>query len=149
MFSRIIASCSPKNLILASHNHYKILTTLRQYSATIDLIRLIWYIIFKYMNQVIHDIGREALRQLFGLQKPRSGKLVLAAHAVQKMTEHKLDRETVENAFRHGKRGRAGMIIHKYARYSIGLYYKRLQTSLTSPLQPEATYLITTCWKGR
>jgi hypothetical protein len=29
------------------------------------------------MKQLIIDIGREALRQLFGLQKPRSGKLVL------------------------------------------------------------------------
>jgi hypothetical protein len=101
------------------------------------------------IKQLMKAIGMEVFRQVFGVQKPRGGKLVLAAHAVQKMTEHKLDRETVENAFRHGKRSRAGMIIHKYARYSIGLYYKRLQTSLKSPLQPEATYLITTCWKGR
>ena len=79
----------------------------------------------------------------------RVGRLVLTRNAFQKMTEHKLDRETLENAFRHGKRGRAGMITHKYARYSIGLYYKRLQTSIKSPLQPENTYLITTCWKGR
>jgi hypothetical protein len=101
------------------------------------------------MKQVIQDMGREALRQLFGLQKPRGGKIVLTRHAVQKMTEHKLDRETVENAFRHGRRGRAGMIIHKYARYSIGLYYKRLQPPIQKPLQSETTYLITTCWKGR
>jgi hypothetical protein len=101
------------------------------------------------MKQFIKDIGMEVFRQVFGLQKPRTGKIVLARHAFQKMTEYKLDRETVENAFRHGKRGRAGMIIHKYARYSIGLYYKRLQTSLNNPLQPEATFLITTCWKGR
>jgi hypothetical protein len=101
------------------------------------------------MKQFIKDIGMEVFRQVFGLQKPRTGKIVLARHAFQKMTEHKLDRDTVESAFRYGRRGRAGMIIHKYASYSIGLYYKRLQTSLNNPLQPEATFLITTCWKGR
>ena len=101
------------------------------------------------MKQIIKTIGMEVFRQIFGVQKPRVGRLVLTRNAFQKMTEHKLDRETLENAFRHGKRGRAGMIIHKYARYSIGLYYKRLQTSIKSPLQPENTYLITTCWKGR
>jgi hypothetical protein len=56
----------------------------------------------------------EAIAQLFGLQKPRSGKLVLTRYAFQKMTEHKLDRETLENAFRHGKQARAGKITHKY-----------------------------------
>jgi hypothetical protein len=101
------------------------------------------------MKQFIKDIGREALRQLFGLQKPRGGKMVLSRHAVQKMIEHKLDRQTLENAFRHGRQARGGMIIHRYARYSIGLYYKRLQPPIQKPLQPETTYLITTCWKGR
>ena len=101
------------------------------------------------MKQIIKTIGMEIFRQLFGAQKPRGGRLVLTRNAFQKMTEHKLDRETLENAFRHGKRGKEGMIIHKYARYSIGLYYKRLQTSIKSPLQAENTYLITTCWKGR
>jgi len=101
------------------------------------------------MKQLIKDIGREALRQLFGLQKPRSGKIILTRHATQKMSEHKLDRETIENAFRHGRQGRAGMIMHKYARYSIGLYYKRIQPSIQKALQSETTYLITTCWKGR
>jgi ABC-type transporter Mla maintaining outer membrane lipid asymmetry ATPase subunit MlaF len=48
------------------------------------------------MKQLIKDIGREALRQLFGLQKPRSGKIILTRHATQKMSEHKLDRETIE-----------------------------------------------------
>jgi len=101
------------------------------------------------MKQLLHDMGREALRQLFGLQKPRGGKIILTRHAFQKMTEHKLDRETLENAFRHGRQGRAGMIIHKYARYSIGLYYKRLQPLIQKPLQAETIYLITTCWRGR
>ena len=105
------------------------------------------------MKQLIHDMGREALRQLFGLQQPRAGKVVLSRHAVQKMTEYKLDREAIENAFRHGRRGRPGQIIHKYARYSIGLYYKRLEPSIQKPPQPEPepepAYLITTCWKGR
>lgn len=93
-------------------------------------------------------MGREALRQLFGLQQPRNGKIVLTRHAVQKMTEHKLDSDTIENAFRYGKRGRSGMILHKYARYSIGLYYKRIQPALQKP-PLEDTYLITTCWRGK
>ena len=101
------------------------------------------------MKQFIKDMGREALRQLFGLQKPRGGKIVLTRHAVQKMTEHKLDQETLENAFRHGRQGRPGKIIHKYARYSIGLYYKRIQPTIKNLGQPETTYLITTCWRGR
>jgi hypothetical protein len=101
------------------------------------------------MKQFIKDIGREALKQLFGLQKSRGGKIVLTSHAVRKMAEHKLDRETIENAFRHGRQGRGGMIIHKYAHYSIGLYYKRLQPPIQKPPQSETTYLITTCWKGR
>jgi hypothetical protein len=94
-------------------------------------------------------MGKEALRQLFGLAQPRAGKIVLTSHAAAKMTEHKLDRETIENAFRHGRRGRAGKIIHKYARYSIGLYYKRIQPTIKNLGQPETTYLITTCWRGR
>jgi hypothetical protein len=42
------------------------------------------------MKQFIKDMGREALKQLFGLQKPRGGKMVLTRHAVQKMTAYKL-----------------------------------------------------------
>jgi hypothetical protein len=91
----------------------------------------------------------EVFRQVLGVQKPRGGKIVLARHAFQKMTEHKLDRETLENAFRHGKRARAGKITHKYARYSVGLYYKRLDSPIQNPREPQDTYLITTCWKGR
>jgi hypothetical protein len=103
------------------------------------------------MKQLILDIGKEALRQLFGLQKPRSGKLVLTRYAFQKMTDYKLDRETLENAFRHGRQARAGKITHKYARYSVGLYYKRLESPIRKPMQtePETTYLITTRWRGR
>jgi hypothetical protein len=103
------------------------------------------------MNNLILDLGKEVLRQLFGLAKPRSGKLVLTRYAFQKMTEYQLDQETLENAFRHGSQSRAGKITHKYARYSIGLYYKRLDSPIRKPLQtePETTYLITTCWRGR
>jgi hypothetical protein len=101
------------------------------------------------MKQLILDIGREALRQLFGLSQPRAGKIALTSHAFRKMTEHKLDRETLENAFRHGRKGRAGKITHKYTRYSIGLYYKRLDSPIQNPRESEDTYLITTCWRGR
>ena len=101
------------------------------------------------MKQIMKDLWMEIFRQVFGVQKPRGGKLVLTRHAFQNMTEHNIDRETLENAFRHGKRGRAGMILHKYARYSIGLYYKRVQSTIKNLGQPENTYLITTCWKGK
>jgi hypothetical protein len=101
------------------------------------------------MNKYIFDMGKEALRQLFGLTQPRAGKIALTSHAFRKMTEHKLDRETLENAFRHGRQSRPGKIIHKYARYSIGLYYKRIQPTVKNLGQPETTYLITTCWRGR
>ena len=101
------------------------------------------------MNKLIYTIGKEALRQLFGLQEPRGGKIALTTHAVRKMTEHHLDRQTIENAFRHGRQGRPGKIIHKYARYSIGLYYKRIQPTMRNLAKPETTYLITTCWRGR
>jgi hypothetical protein len=106
---------------------------------------------YRYMDKVLHDMGRELLAQLFGIKPPRSGKIVLSRHAFNKMAEHNLDRETIENAFRHGKKGRGGTIIHRYARYSIGLYYKRLVSPLRKPLQPslEDSYLITTCWRGR
>ena len=88
------------------------------------------------MRQIIQDIGMEVVRQVFGVQKPRSGKIVLARNAFQKMTEHKLDRETLENAFRHGKRGRGGKITHKYARYSIRAL---LQAATDVPHEPSAT----------
>jgi hypothetical protein len=101
------------------------------------------------MKQFIKDIGREALRQLFGLQKPHGGKIVLSAHAASKMTEYKLDRETLENAFRHGRQAKAGKITHKYANYSVGLYYKHLDSPIQNPREPKDTYLITTCWRGR
>jgi hypothetical protein len=67
------------------------------------------------------------------------------------MTEYQLDRETLENAFRHGRKSQGGKIIHKYARYSIGLYYKRLASPIQkrSQSEPLDTFLITTCWKGR
>jgi hypothetical protein len=102
-----------------------------------------------YMKQLLKDGGKEALRQLFGLQKPRGGRIVLTRYAFRKMNEYKLDVETLENAFRHGRQTRVGKIIHKYARYSIGLYYKRMEPSLRNLGQMETTYLITTCWKGR
>jgi len=103
------------------------------------------------MKQHVKVIAREILRQVFGIQKPRDGKIVLSRHAFDKMTEHKIDRVTLENAFRFGKKTRAGMILHKYARYSIGLYYTRIQSPVTKALEvkQEQTYIITTCWRGR
>jgi len=102
------------------------------------------------MNELIRGLGREALRQLFGLKQPRNGKIVLTRYAFQKMTDYKLDRETLENAFRHGKESRRGKITHKYTRYSVGLYYIRLGSPIQRPQSaPGDTFLITTCWKGR
>ena len=60
------------------------------------------------MRQFFKNIGMGVLRQLFGLSQPRAGKITLTAHAFQKMTEYKLDPETVENAFRHGRKSVEG-----------------------------------------
>src|SRR4030095_6358177 len=74
---------------------------------------------------------------------------VEASQQRQQMTETKLAQETLDKAFRNGRQARAEKITHKYARYSVGLYYKRLDSPIQNPQEPQDTYLITTCWRGR
>jgi hypothetical protein len=92
------------------------------------------------MQQALTDFGMDIIRQLFGWDKPRQGKLIITRHATTKMHEHQLDVATLKDAFRHGQAGRNGKITRQYANYSVGLYY-RYEAA-------ENKYVITTCWKG-
>jgi hypothetical protein len=64
------------------------------------------------MKQVLKDIFREAVRQLFGRQlslfKKRGGKLIITPYTLRKMAQYRIDYETLENAFRHGIEYKAG-----------------------------------------
>ena len=92
------------------------------------------------MEQVLKDFAWDMLRQLFGWGKPRTGKLILTHHAVNKMHEHQLDVETLRDVFTYGEEVKKELITRQYAEYSVGLYYKHDRA--------ENTYVITTCWKG-
>jgi hypothetical protein len=98
------------------------------------------------------DIFREVIRQLLGMRlapfKRRQGKLILTAYTVRKMAEYRIDGETLENAFRFGVEYRRGKIIHKYARHTIGLYYKAVNPPVRRRMKEEKSFMITTCWKG-
>jgi hypothetical protein len=92
------------------------------------------------MKHILKDFLLDIYRQLIGTSKPRDGKLILTRNAVNRMHEHQLDTETIQDAFRHGEEVNKNKIIRKYANYSVGLYYKHDMA--------EDTYVITTCWKG-
>jgi len=92
------------------------------------------------MKQVIKDFLVDMVRQLFGVSKPRSGKLILTRNAVNRMHEHQLNEKTLQDVFTHGEEFKKGKITRKYANYSVGLYYKLDQA--------ENKYIVTTCWKG-
>jgi hypothetical protein len=81
----------------------------------------------------------DTLRQLFGTQKPRSGKFILTRNAVSRMHEHQLDEKTLEDVFHHGEEVKENMIVRKYANYSVGIIAKLGER--------ENQYVITTCWK--
>ncbi len=55
------------------------------------------------MKHLIQEFLSGILSQLFGMQKPRSGKLRLTHNALTRMHEHQLDEATIEDAFRHGE----------------------------------------------
>jgi hypothetical protein len=84
-----------------------------------------------------------------GPLRQRRGKIIVTPHTVRKMAQYQVDGETLENAFRFGAEYRAGKIIHKYARHTIGLYYKVGNPSVRKNKQAEKLYVVTTCWKGR
>ena len=93
-----------------------------------------------FMKQLIKDFLIDLYRQLFGVGKPRAGKLILTRNALNRMHEHQLDTDTLRDVFTHGEEGKKGKIIRKYANYSVGFYYKFDEA--------ENKYFITTCWKG-
>jgi hypothetical protein len=92
------------------------------------------------MKQILKDFLLDIVRQLFGVSKPRQGKLILSRNALNRMHEHQLTIETLRDVFTHGEEDKKGRIIRTYANYSVGLYFKH----------DEATgkFVITTCWKG-
>ena|SRR5438477_6370615 len=104
------------------------------------------------MHEQAQAIFLEVIRQVFGGDlaplKPRRGTLILTRYTAQKMGEYKIDGETLENAFRFGVEYRTGKIIHKYARYCIGLYYKAVNEGASKKNQMDKSFVITTCWKG-
>ena len=72
------------------------------------------------MKEFIKDI----LRQLFGIQKPRAGKLELTYRATNEMYRNGLNTEILKDVFKFGTEAKKGLIVRKYAKYTVGLYYK-------------------------
>src|SRR5690349_10768373 len=91
------------------------------------------------IGEFLEELVDEALRQLFGYVKPRSGKLGLTMHGFLKMREYGLDVKTLEDAFRHGVEVKEKMIIREYAGYTVGLTYDWNETG--------TGYVIISCWK--
>jgi hypothetical protein len=83
--------------------------------------------------------------QVFGLQKPRSGMLILTMYAHKRMEEHQLDFDTIEDTFRYGDEVRDKMIVRRYANNSVGLVYRIDEPKRLG--QIEEQYVIITCWK--
>ena len=94
------------------------------------------------MKEFLMDL----FRQIFGIQKPRTGKVIITHYAYQKMREYQLDEKTLEDTFRHGEEIKEGKIVRKCANYTVGIYYKVEQAPLHKSLEPENRYIITTCW---
>jgi hypothetical protein len=90
----------------------------------------------------------DMFRQVFGVQKPRAGKIILTRYTYQKMREYQLDTDTLEDTFRYGEEVNEGKIVRKYANYSVGMFYKLEETQFHKNIKPEEQYVIITCWKG-
>ncbi len=88
------------------------------------------------MKQVILHI----LRQLFGWQKPRGGKLVLTHRGTSEMYQNGLNPEILKDVFKYGVETRKGLIVRRYAKYTVGMYYKYDET--------QEEYLITFVYKN-
>jgi len=67
---------------------------------------------------VITDI----IRQLFGWDKARPGKLTIGYYANIQMRDLKLDFDTLEDVFRHGRK--VTTIVQDYQNYSISIGYR-------------------------
>jgi hypothetical protein len=70
------------------------------------------------MKNILKDI----IRQLFGWDKARAGKLSISYWASIQMRENRLDFDTLEDVFRHGRR--VTTIVQDYQNYSISLSYR-------------------------
>jgi hypothetical protein len=70
------------------------------------------------MTNIIKDI----IRQLFGWDKARAGKLSISYWASVQMRENRLDFDTLEDVFRHGRK--VTTIVQDYQNYSISLSYR-------------------------
>ena len=95
------------------------------------------------MKQIIKDFAGDIVRQLFGVQKPRNGKLIITRHAYTKMREFQLDQQTLHDVFRHGENVTETMIVRKYRNYSVSMFVKPDD----SKFRVKDQYVVITCWK--
>jgi expansin (peptidoglycan-binding protein) len=65
---------------------------------------------------------RDIIRQLFGWDTARPGKLSISYWASIQMREHRLDFDTLEDVFRHGRK--VTTIVQDYQNYSISIGYR-------------------------
>jgi hypothetical protein len=89
------------------------------------------------MYKLFTELFSDAIRQLFGWQKSRGGKLSLSRNGLSKMQEHQLDFKTLEEVFKTGKETKGFM--KNYGNYSIGITYRFDEI--------KREYVITGCWK--
>ena len=64
----------------------------------------------------------DIIRQLFGWDKARAGKLSITYWANIQMKENCLDFDTIEDVFRHGRK--VTTIVQDYQNYSISIGYR-------------------------
>ena len=74
------------------------------------------------MQRAFIRILKDTIRQIFGWEKARVGKLSITYWANIQMRENRLDIDTLEDVFRHGRR--VTTIVQDYQNYSISLGYR-------------------------
>jgi hypothetical protein len=92
------------------------------------------------MSNILQEFVVDLFNQIFGFQKPRTGKLRLTHYALKSMSEHQLDTDTLEDVFRHGEEVKKEMIIRKYTNYYVGITYRFDDA--------EEQFVIITCWRS-
>jgi hypothetical protein len=70
------------------------------------------------MKQFLKDI----VRQLMGSSSPRESKVEIGYWAYKQMRELRLDTDTLEDVFRHGRK--VTTIVQEYQNYTISIGYK-------------------------
>jgi hypothetical protein len=68
------------------------------------------------------ELIKHIIRQLFGWDKARGGKLSIGYWASIQMRENRLDFDTLEDVFRHGRK--VTTIVQDYQNYSISIGYR-------------------------